>query len=68
MAVLAHLAAALRDLYPGLVWRWEEARRMTGTEDFRRLSEGGASPAEIIAFFGEGAEKFKETRKPFLLY
>lgn len=68
LAVFAHLAAALRELYPGLQWRWEEARRMTGTDDFRRLSEAGAGPEKIIRLFDEGPSKFGSQRKPFLLY
>lgn len=67
--VFLALNDALRLIHPKeLAWRWEEARRMTGTEDFRKLHESGAPLAEMNARFERDIEAFRKARKPFLLY
>ncbi len=69
VSVFVALDDALRALHPKeLVWRWDEARRMAGSDDFRRLHEGGAPLAELNARFERDIPAFRESRKPFLLY
>jgi uncharacterized protein YbbC (DUF1343 family) len=69
LAVFRALNQALLKLQADkLVWRPEEAKRMVGTEQFMRLLERGATPSELERLFDAGAEKFAETRKPYLLY
>ncbi len=61
------IVLALRDVHPkDFSFRWVEARRMVGTERFRRLYERGAGRAAFEELFA--AEAFEKTRKPFLLY
>jgi hypothetical protein len=67
--VFAHLVCAVRDLHPGkFEVRWDEIRRMVGTDRFKELYEAGAGPEELIRLFDEGASSFAKTRGEFLLY
>jgi uncharacterized protein YbbC (DUF1343 family) len=67
--VFVHLAAALRDRHPGqFLWRWDEAKRMLGTEAWRKLYEGNVAPAEIVKIFRRGPERFALERGKYLLY
>ncbi len=68
LEVFVHLAAALRELNPEIQWRWDETRRMTGTDRFRELYESGGDAAEIIRLFDGGPRAFRRARKPYLLY
>lgn len=59
----------LRALHPDrFVWRWDEAKRMTGTETFRKLYEAGATLSEMRKLFARDVAAFAERRKPYLLY
>ncbi|MBI5201769.1 MAG: DUF1343 domain-containing protein [Elusimicrobia bacterium] len=67
--VFAHLLAITRDLHPlefGV--RWDEERRMAGTDQLKVLYEGGAGPAEMIKLFDAGPREFDAVRNAFLLY
>lgn len=68
-AVFLHLAAALRDRHPEQIqWRWDETKRMVGTESFRKHYENKVSAEEMIRVFGRSTAEFERIRKPFLLY
>jgi uncharacterized protein YbbC (DUF1343 family) len=68
-AVFLALNSILRELHPrDFQWRWDEAKKMTGTEEFRRIYEGDGDPARFKALFEGGAEGFLKSRRPFLLY
>ncbi|MBI4348683.1 MAG: DUF1343 domain-containing protein [Elusimicrobia bacterium] len=67
--VFAHLLAISRDLHPlefGV--RWDEERRMIGTDQLRTLYEGGAGAQDIIKLFDAGPREFDAVRNAFLLY
>jgi uncharacterized protein YbbC (DUF1343 family) len=71
LAVFRKLDAHLRARYPDqLKYRWDEVKRMVGTDEFHRLIEtGGPDEAEHIqALFDRQADSFRKTRQPFLLY
>ena len=69
LAVFRKIDAVLRKRYPQQFrYRWDETKRMVGTEEFHRLVEAGGDPELIEALFDRGADKFRQTRKPFLLY
>jgi uncharacterized protein YbbC (DUF1343 family) len=68
LKIFAHLAAALRDLHPEFKFRWKEAKRMIGTDEFRKLYEAGAPAGSIILLFDGGAKEFRSERRRFLLY
>ena len=62
------MLATVRDLHPlefGV--RWDEERRMIGTDQLRALYERGAGPAEMIQVFDAGPRDFDSTRNAFLL-
>lgn len=68
-AVFLHLAAALRERHPEQIqWRWDETKRMTGTESFRKHYEGGVSAEEMTRVYERSPAEFERIRKPFLLY
>lgn len=61
--------SVLRRLHPkDFQWRWEEARKMTGSEEFRRIYERDGDPAKFKELFERGASRFWRSRRPFLLY
>jgi len=67
--IFAHLLAITRDLHPlefGV--RWDEERRMVGTDQLKTLYEGGAGPADMIKIFDAGPREFDSVRNAFLLY
>lgn len=69
LAVFRRLNETLMRLHPlEFEWRWDEAKRMVGTDEFRRLIEGGEDPEMIKALFESGPERFRKVREPFLLY
>ncbi len=69
LRVFTALVTALRDLYPDdFKLRWERSRRLIGLEEFRELYETGAASADIAARFDEDAARFREQRRPYLLY
>jgi uncharacterized protein YbbC (DUF1343 family) len=68
-AVFLALNTALRRLHPKeFVWTWEEARKMTGSREFRRIYESDGSPEKLKALFEDGAREFSRKRQPYLLY
>lgn len=69
LAVFRHLALALRDVHPGeFKFRWDETKRMTGVEEFRRLWETGAGMDAFVALFDQGPRDFEKVRREVLLY
>ncbi|MBI5211043.1 MAG: DUF1343 domain-containing protein [Elusimicrobia bacterium] len=68
LEVFAHLAAALRDLNPEFTWKWEEARRMVGTDSFRQLYESSATAKGFIRLFNAGEKDFRKTHRLIRLY
>jgi uncharacterized protein YbbC (DUF1343 family) len=81
--IFAVLVCALRDTQPEafhLQWTrpapggpareffMPTTQRLIGSEKFRELYESGAGPDQIIKMFDAGAESFKESRKPYLIY
>jgi len=69
VAVFRALEDSIRRHQPkDLVWRWDEAKRMVGTDRFRQLVESGADAAAIEKLFDGDAAAFKKKREPFLLY
>lgn len=69
LAVFRKLEESLRKHHPDkIVWRWPEVKRMVGTDEFHRIIERGGDREKIQALFDEGAERFRESRKEFLLY
>ncbi|OGS37348.1 MAG: hypothetical protein A2506_13255 [Elusimicrobia bacterium RIFOXYD12_FULL_66_9] len=69
LAVFRHIALALRDIHPdNFAWRWDEAKRMVGVEEFRRLWESGAGDAAFLNLFDKGPRDFASSRKGVLLY
>lgn len=69
LAVFRKLALALRELHPAeFSFRWDEAKRMVGVEEFRRLWETGAGEEAFIALFDKGPRDFEASRRSVLLY
>lgn len=69
LAVFRHLALALREVHPQeFVFRWDETKRMTGVEEFRRLWETGAGMDAFVALFDKGPADFEAVRREILLY
>lgn len=69
LAVFRHLALALREVHPQeFYFRWDETKRMTGVEEFRRLWDTGAGMDAFIALFEQGPRDFEKTRREVLLY
>jgi len=69
LAVFRHLALALRDLHPKeFEWRWDEAKRMVGVDEFRLLWETGAGDDAFIGLFDKGPRDFESDRRAILLY
>lgn len=67
--VFLRLNLALRQVHPReFQWRWDEAKRMTGTDAFRKLYESGAALGEFEKLFDSGAQNFASSRKLYLLY
>jgi uncharacterized protein YbbC (DUF1343 family) len=64
-----HASIILRDLSrKDYHLRWDEIARVTGSRDFESLYKSGRSAKDILDVFHKSAEKFKEERKPYLLY
>ena len=59
--------AAGLPIFPGLA-RWDEAKRMVGVEEFRRLWESGAGDEAFLDLFDKGARDFEAERRTVLLY
>jgi uncharacterized protein YbbC (DUF1343 family) len=69
LGVFRAIEQAVRETHPReFQWRWDEVKRMVGTEEFRRILERDADPAKILGLFSRGAEDFEEKRRPYLLY
>src|SRR3989339_103693 len=49
-------------------WRWEEARKMTGSREFQNIWERGHDRIKLMALFNWGSEKFEKSRRDYLLY
>ncbi|MCX5789558.1 MAG: DUF1343 domain-containing protein [Elusimicrobia bacterium] len=69
LALFAHLLAAIRDLHPKqFEVRWDEERRMIGTDALKALYEKRAGPEAMIELFDAGPKEFDPIRHAFLLY
>ena len=69
LAVFRHIALTLRELHPdNFTWRWDEAKRMVGVEEFRRLWESGAGDEAFLNLFDKGPRDFEAGRRGVLLY
>lgn len=69
LSVFLHLALALREIHPReFSFRWDEAKRMVGTDEFRRLWETGAGMDAFRALFDKGPAEFERSRRSVLLY
>ena len=69
LAVFRHLALALREVHPReFTFRWDETKRMTGVEEFRRLWDTGAGMDAFVALFDKGPQDFEKVRREILLY
>ena len=69
LAVFLAVNDALLSIHPrDFKWRWDEVKRMVGTEEFRRIIEAGADPGKLKRLFDSGPESFTKTREPYLLY
>ena len=69
LALFAHLLAAIRDLHPKqFEVRWDEERRMIGTDALKALYEKRAGPGAMIELFDAGPKEFDPIRHAFLLY
>jgi uncharacterized protein YbbC (DUF1343 family) len=67
--VFVYAACLLRDMHPkDFRPRWAEMPRVVGTPDFETWFKAGESPESILTRIRASGEKFKEDRKPFLLY
>jgi uncharacterized protein YbbC (DUF1343 family) len=58
----------LRDYPNDFHWRWDEAKRMVGTDAFHDLEDAGGDERKIGELFDRGAEEFTRLREPYLLY
>jgi uncharacterized protein YbbC (DUF1343 family) len=69
VSVFLHMAAALRDAYPGKLHFHEEYfDRIMGTDTIRSALESGIPAAEVEQGFAPGVEDFTGIREPYLLY
>ncbi len=69
LTVFLHLALALREVHPReFSFRWDETKRMTGVEEFRRLWDTGAELGAFTALFDKGPLDFEKARRDVLLY
>lgn len=69
LSVFRHLALALREVNPKeFEWRWDEAKRMVGVDEFRLLWETGAGDEAFISLFDKGPRDFAAERRSVLLY
>lgn len=69
LAIFRKLEEALRKRHPrDFSWDWEQLRRVLGTREFQRLIESGGDPLLIEQLFAQGAQRFEQDRKPYLLY
>jgi len=64
-----HLLSALQELYPKrFEIRTERMNRLAGQAWVAEMLQAGAPPEQIVARCEEDAQRFREMRKPFLLY
>lgn len=69
LTLFLHLALALREVHPReFAFRWDETKRMTGVEEFRRLWDTGAGMGDFTALFDKGPQDFEPVRREVLLY
>ncbi|MFH1618919.1 MAG: DUF1343 domain-containing protein, partial [bacterium] len=69
LEIFIRAACILREIQPDeFRIKWEEMRKMTGTDSFRALYTSGAAPEVILAEFDKSRKEFEESRKQYLLY
>ena len=72
------LLIALRDVSPPGRFRWDGSwfgwegatliDRYAGTDQLRKLIDGGATPEAVVASFARDEETWRRVRAPYLLY
>ncbi len=68
-ATAVHLLSAVRALQPGqFAWLQAHFDRLAGGPVLRLALEKGADPASIVRSWGPELERFRERRRPYLLY
>jgi uncharacterized protein YbbC (DUF1343 family) len=68
-ATAVHLLAAVRAVHPDrFAWITKQFDRLAGGTKLREQLDAGTSPAEIVAGWKPGLERFEARRRPFLLY
>lgn len=68
-AFFVHLAFILGDLHPeDFKIRWDEIRRMTGTDRFKDYYISGEPAEKALEVFDQSTEEFLKTRQSYLLY
>jgi uncharacterized protein YbbC (DUF1343 family) len=65
---LSYLVDAYKNLHIGDAFFSSFFERLIGVQYVRQMIEAGKSAAEIKACWKSDVEKFKEQRKPYLLY
>jgi uncharacterized protein YbbC (DUF1343 family) len=69
LAVFRHIDQVLYEFHRReFQWRWEEARKLTGSSDFQRIYAQGHDLIQIMELFNLDAEKFEKSRRACLLY
>lgn len=64
-----HILAAAKELFAdSLKWRQSSIDRLAGTPELRLKLDAGVAPEAIVAGWRDGAGRFLEMRKPYLLY
>ena len=64
----AYVIDAYNALGMGDSFFWKGFERLAGNADIRKMIEEGKTDAEIKASWADDVKKFKEQRKPYLLY
>jgi uncharacterized protein YbbC (DUF1343 family) len=68
-ATAVHLLGAVRAVHPDrFAWSVRQFDRLAGGTELREQLEAGTDPAEIVAGWKPGLERFEARRRAFLLY
>ena len=69
LAVFRHIDQVLYEFHrEDFQWKWEEARKMTGSTEFQRIYEHDHDLIKIMELFNRAAENFEKSRQNYLLY
>jgi uncharacterized protein YbbC (DUF1343 family) len=68
-ATAVHLLSAVRTLQPGqFAWLQAHFDRLAGGPSLRQSVDAGRDPASIVRSWGPELNRFRERRRPYLLY